>query len=285
MRNTGFDKSFPIILGTGPWTEFPVVVDGHSRFEAARSIGINDVSTAEKDFDTLGEAIAYAIHVQRDRRNLTDGEMLRAIQSLDNQRGRGGDRDTETGRFIPRAQGCANGEATKSSVKTARMLGVGARTVEKARTVNRDADEQTKEAIARGELSINKAYEQVREKKQFAALGTHQRTDDGLQTQIELHELAHIFPPMPDAEMESLVESIKTHGLVHPITTYQGKILDGKERYKACIIAGVKPRYTAYMGDDPLSFLNSQNLMRYHLPLEEKEAILAEVEKLQVLRK
>jgi hypothetical protein len=52
--------------------------------------------------------------------------------------------------------------------------------------------------------------------------------------------------------------------LRHPITTYEGKILDGKLRYEACLAAGVEPTFKEYKGNDPEGLVISANVMRKH---------------------
>ena len=82
---------------------------------------------------------------------------------------------------------------------------------------------------------------------------------------MEFHWISGIFPMMHPAEFEELAEDIKITGLLHPITRYQGKVLDGRNRERACAETGAEPRYTDYEGDDPLAFVLSMNMKRRHL--------------------
>jgi hypothetical protein len=61
------------------------------------------------------------------------------------------------------------------------------------------------------------------------------------------------------------VADIKDNGLKDPITILNGQILDGRNRYMACGIAGVEPRYVDFAGDDPIAFVVSANIHRRHL--------------------
>jgi ParB-like chromosome segregation protein Spo0J len=95
--------------------------------------------------------------------------------------------------------------------------------------------------------------------------------------EYEFHPLSCLFPLMTDAELEELAENIKVNGLNLPIILYQGKILDGRNRYLACQKAGVEPDFWEYEGDTPVQFVLSLNLKRRHLTIPQRAAIAADV--------
>jgi ParB-like chromosome segregation protein Spo0J len=88
------------------------------------------------------------------------------------------------------------------------------------------------------------------------------------------HDLANIFPTLADDEAKALARDISEHGLREPITLFEGKILDGRNRYIACLDAGVEPRFTHYRGDNPAAYVVSLNLKRRHLD-ESQRAMVA----------
>jgi hypothetical protein len=84
---------------------------------------------------------------------------------------------------------------------------------------------------------------------------------------LQFHSAADIFPLMDDEPFDELVEDIRKHGLQVKIELYDGKVLDGRNRYKACLLAQ-KPILTTDVDDfvtDPLAHVVSLNRHRRHL--------------------
>jgi hypothetical protein len=82
---------------------------------------------------------------------------------------------------------------------------------------------------------------------------------------MEFHRFALLFPQLEVSELNQLAEDIKANGLAEPITLYEGKVLDGRNRWRACEIAGVEPKTVPYDGGNALGFVISRNLRRRHL--------------------
>jgi ParB-like nuclease family protein len=66
---------------------------------------------------------------------------------------------------------------------------------------------------------------------------------------MQFHSVASIFPMMSVEEFKALKESIQARGQRNPIYTYEGKIVDGRNRYQACTELGVKPRFEEWDGN------------------------------------
>jgi ParB-like chromosome segregation protein Spo0J len=93
----------------------------------------------------------------------------------------------------------------------------------------------------------------------------------------EAHEYANLFPMMTPAELDALVVDVKDNGLRHPIVRYQGKILDGRNRLKACEVAGVEPTFVDHEGDDAsaLALVESLNVERRDLSSGQRAMVAA----------
>ena len=84
---------------------------------------------------------------------------------------------------------------------------------------------------------------------------------------MEPHELANIFPMMNEVDFNNLKKDIQENGFdkERAILIYEGKILDGRNRFKACQELNIEPTIRNYEGSDPLYYVISNNLNRRHL--------------------
>ncbi len=83
----------------------------------------------------------------------------------------------------------------------------------------------------------------------------------------EYHPIASIFPMMAEEELAALAEDIKKNGLKEPVWLYENKILDGRNRAKACEILGITPETKTFTGtpEEAISHVWSMNRTRRHL--------------------
>jgi ParB-like chromosome segregation protein Spo0J len=89
------------------------------------------------------------------------------------------------------------------------------------------------------------------------------RRESATQAERAVHPAAAVFPEIAATDLQALADDIKQNGLVHPIMrTPDGVIIDGRNRLKACEIAGVEPRFEDYTGSNPVGFIVSSNLKR-----------------------
>ncbi|MBN1841675.1 MAG: hypothetical protein JW883_05260 [Deltaproteobacteria bacterium] len=155
MKQYGYDKSQPIILWHDLFHNMDVVIDGNTRVRAAQKAGLPKVWTVMANFPDQATALEYAIHNQRDRRNLTDGDLLRCIKAVDERKPQGQRTDLAS----------SDAKLGKSSEVTAKIVGTSPRKVEKARTLLDYGDEQTKQTVLDGKKSIHAAAKETQEKR------------------------------------------------------------------------------------------------------------------------
>jgi hypothetical protein len=82
---------------------------------------------------------------------------------------------------------------------------------------------------------------------------------------------------MEGEEFDRLVESIREHGYdpdLPIVVDTDGRIIDGRNRDRACEVAQVQPTYRVYHGDDPYSEAVKLNIDRRHLNATQIAAIV-----------
>jgi hypothetical protein len=88
-----------------------------------------------------------------------------------------------------------------------------------------------------------------------------------MENKREFHPAAELFPLLRGKAFQDLVADIKKNGLLEPILVdAEGRILDGRNRYRACLEAKVEPRFVDSQGEgSPVDLALSRNLRRRHL--------------------
>lgn len=99
--------------------------------------------------------------------------------------------------------------------------------------------------------------------------------------EYEFHPYASVVPMLGTPELNALAADIQGNGLRQSIVLFEGKILDGRNRYKACQIVNVEPQFRDFNGDgDPLDFIVSMNLVRRQLTASQKALAVAKIAEL-----
>jgi hypothetical protein len=105
---------------------------------------------------------------------------------------------------------------------------------------------------------------------------------------LEPHELALLFPSLDQHSAAELAADIKINGQRDPIALFEGKILDGVQRYGACLDAKIEPETMLFEvseafhnGMHPVDFVMSKNFHRRHISSGQKAAIKIAAEKLR----
>ncbi|MBR5965781.1 MAG: ParB N-terminal domain-containing protein [Treponema sp.] len=147
MMERGYDKSQPIIV-----TKDFAILDGNSRYLACQKAGITTIPIILKDFADKDEALRYELHLQLDRRNLSDAVIFSMFQKLEEKKAKA------------KAQGKDTEEFTDK--KLGEQLQRSERQVQKLRELARKAGPQTIEKIISGQTSINRAYSEVKQSEE-----------------------------------------------------------------------------------------------------------------------
>lgn len=99
---------------------------------------------------------------------------------------------------------------------------------------------------------------------------------------IEVHPAANLFPEMPQEELMKLVDSIKINGVRNPLVFYDGKLLDGRNRLRASLLASVNtdklPRRNIPLEEDPYQWAWDANCSRLDYMPAQKAAIRIKIE-------
>jgi ParB family chromosome partitioning protein len=142
----GYDNSQPVHIWNAldqKGNKHTYLIDGYTRFQAAKKSGLKAIPYFEHKFNDFDEAYKYVLGLQVNRRNLEGNELLKNINIL-----MGTD-------FIQKTEG-------KKSEAIAEALDVSPRTVEKAMAVEKNKEAKAK--VEAGEMTVNQAYNEIKNK-------------------------------------------------------------------------------------------------------------------------
>ncbi len=168
MEINGYDETQPVTI----WKETGKVIDGITRTTAAKAAGISNIPIIRLNFKSGEDALLYAITRQIHRRNITDGDMIRIIKTVDIKK-------------KPGIKTLAQDQAKvgKSAEITAEVLGTSKSKVEAIRYILKYGDVVTVNKVELNSLTINAAYNQIKKQREeaarIAANNTSGSTEDG----------------------------------------------------------------------------------------------------------
>ncbi len=103
---------------------------------------------------------------------------------------------------------------------------------------------------------------------------------------LKPHPAADLFPMLPQADLETMAADIKANGQAVPIAILNAAfIIDGRNRYAACKLAGVEPKTREMQSEfsdeaEVIRFIISTNIHRRHLTESQRAMIASELAKL-----
>lgn len=99
-----------------------------------------------------------------------------------------------------------------------------------------------------------------------------------LKQQYEIHPAATLFPLMTEKEYQGLKQDIAENGQREDIVVWCGKLIDGRNRLRACEELHRQPSVAELDEDsDPWKYVISHNLHRRHLSETQRETVAAKL--------
>lgn len=220
IARNGFDETKPIVVN-----DDEVVLDGHTRLQIARELGLEWVYTMVKELEDHYAEKRYIIQKNLDQRHMTVGQKIdmgeklleikqeeardRQRQSGINYKGNLNNHDCELCKTTPVLVGMDEvgdapyrlppalaeaGEKGEAIELTARVLGIGKETFRKGLKIKEVAqtDPEVAESwnkVKQGGATVNQVYQQIQEKS-----GKKKEAKKKLKPEIDETSLASVFP-------------------------------------------------------------------------------------------
>lgn len=182
MDEHDYDMTQPIIV----WKEESTLLDGHTRYQAAKEL-FEKIPVTLKSFSSEKEAVEYAIHLQTERRNLTDWDILTLVELIDERSHNWGGLREASAREEAEGKEKEGKEASFSNEnlatrdkkkemenrllqrlqiedshrKTAVAIGISMQKVSMCRAISKCQNQNILNAIKKGEMTLSKAYNEL----------------------------------------------------------------------------------------------------------------------------
>lgn len=132
-----------------------ILIDGHNRWNISAAHGGILFKTVSMKFDSREDAKLWIIRNQFGRRNLDSWQLFdltKELEIIEKNKAKKRMSDGAKGvEIFPQAEG-------KTRDKMGELIGVSGKTYDKMKKIDKEATPQVKEAVRKGELSINQAY-------------------------------------------------------------------------------------------------------------------------------
>lgn len=172
LVNRGFDERIPIFTWNG------YIADGHNRYEICKKHNIS-FTEAVLGFDTKEEVMEWMIDIQLGRRNLSPVQRMaivnkyrntiEKIKEENNKKMLSGvsENNNHAEPSVPKNGGCNNShsKSTHTREQLATMADVSPATFTRYNIVINSDNEELKEKMINGDVTVTRAYEIIKESK------------------------------------------------------------------------------------------------------------------------
>lgn len=167
--NNGYDKNFPIMVWKG------YIADGHNRYKICKDHNITDYTVTTLAYQTKEEVMEWMLDVQLGRRNLNKAQRVLAAekfreyyekQARENMKecgALGGKKYSPKEGVVQMDKPFHNEEKIDVRKNLSQKAGVGSGTYYRCKTVLDSDNEELKQQMLSGEITINAAYNMVKE--------------------------------------------------------------------------------------------------------------------------
>ena len=184
-----------------------VIVDGHNRYAICHEHNI-PFAISEKDFESRDDALVWIITNQLGRRNLTSyqrGELALKFEPVLKAQAKARQlRKPVNDNSVVQNSAPQNPPTEKTRKQLAKMAGVSHDTIDKVKKLTEAVDDDTKQKLRLGEVSINRAYTDLMHKEHADEIKTCDRCgQEKPVTEFAIHSNRHGFSALcRDCEKE-----------------------------------------------------------------------------------